>query len=454
MNQQMKENRSLSDVDRLSLGTAFLALRNEAGITQEELAAANEGDTCCVRTISAVETGEPFTMQMLRRMLDALNELRVRRGVGSVHLSQAGDEWKICKTAESWLELPRRIWQSRLHGPGALLTADFRVVPFHGEKSLEELTRLVAWCNAAPRLGIWIYKGEGGMGKTRLALELCHSLSKLSDKKWTVGFAQESHFPEAGNPWETLRGLERPLLVVVDYAGDGSKIRMISQLLRHFTACAAPKLRLLFLERDEHWLDRLHEDRAAREILLGPLLSRSGAEDVHSLMPVATEPHERLQSYHTAMNAYGKLLHLKSPGDPNDLLQASLFQSVLFIHMQALLALLGDSATSKQAILRHLLARERDYWKKRIEDLGLSHGLLPAVEQAVCELCKSNGASDVAKGMKALRRSPLLKDQSELVLTQILQLLRECYPVDTHGIAPLQPDMLKHFVMARSVRSR
>ena len=107
MNQQMKENRSLSDVDRLSLGTAFLALRNEAGITQEELAAANEGNTCSVRTITTVETGKPFTMQMFRRMLDALNELRVRRGFGSVHLSQAGDEWTIPVPVSSVTYSPR-----------------------------------------------------------------------------------------------------------------------------------------------------------------------------------------------------------------------------------------------------------------------------------------------------------------------------------------------------------
>jgi len=66
--------------------------------------------------------------------------------------------------------------------PGALLRADFEVVPFLYR--IRELAELKKWCNAKPWFGLRLYTGAGGMGKTRLALELCE---KLVEEHWRAG---------------------------------------------------------------------------------------------------------------------------------------------------------------------------------------------------------------------------------------------------------------------------
>src|ERR1039458_6500557 len=104
-----------------------------------------------------------------------------------------------------------------------------------------------------------------------LALLLMAGIQSSSDVKtgtiWSTGFGRLKGFPAERSPWEALPDLRKPLLVVVDYAGEARKTQMMTQLLGHLDACPAPKVRLLFLERDDRWLDRLHEDPAAREIL-------------------------------------------------------------------------------------------------------------------------------------------------------------------------------------------
>lgn len=427
-----------------SLGECFRLCREEAGITQQALAAA-----CGVqeRTIRTIEKNGNCSLRTRGRVLVGLNRLRGRNAFPEVQMAEDDGGVRLRPGAATWLQFPEREWLRQCHGPGALLTADYHVVPFHGQRSWGELNRLVAWCQQPTRIGLRIYKGGGGMGKTRLAVELCQMLAKPENGLWTGGFAQRAHFPKASSPWARLRDLSHPLVVVVDYAGEEEKTRMVSQLLLHLNACPAPKLRLLFLERDDLWLDRLHESRAAREILLGPLLARAGDDEAHLLPPVAISATERAESFRLAAKAFGIRLGLKSPGDAARELGGKLYESVLYIHIQALLAVLGTETLGKIAILRHLLGRERDYWKSRLETLGLSAGLLPAVEQAVLELSAHNGAPDLSSARRVLEAVELLKDQSQGVRRQIATLLRECYPLGKTGIGQLQPDELKHYLM-------
>jgi len=431
-----------------SLGGLFRYFREEAGSTQRDLALVAQ---VSVRSIRKIETGEECSEKIHGRALLGLNELRLQAGRPPVVLEKQGRHTTIVVCKPTWLQLPGRHWLRSLHGPGALLTADFRVVPFHGMRSLQELDKLVAWCVKPERMGVRIYKGEGGIGKTRLAIELCRRLAALPKGCWTTGFAVLDNFPKASVPWKSLDNLQKPLLVVVDYAGEEEKTRMVSQLLLHAAKCPAPKLRLLFLERDDHWLDRLHENPAAREILHGPLLSRAGNEDVHSLPPVANTSTERAESLRFAIRTFAGKLSLKTPPMPEVDLKARFYESVLFLHMRALLTLFGGEARTKDAILRQMLARERDYWKKRLTAVGLSPSLLPVVEAAVARISEQNGVSDRKNGLKLFSKITLCRDQSEVVREQLFRVLRECYPAGPSGIGPLQPDELKLFLISRFI---
>lgn len=443
---RQKRTSSRSSDCGYSLGGLFRYFREEAGVTQDQLAeAAHVG----VRTIRSIETDEKHSIRTRGKVLIGLNELRLRADKPPVVLGEDAGRTTLIVTKPSWLQFPQRKWLRSIHGPGALLTADYCVVPYHGTRSLDELERLVAWCGHPDQIGVRIYKGEGGMGKTRLAIELCHRLAVLAHHSWNAGFADLARFPTASVPWQSLPDLRKPLLIVVDYAGEEEKTRMVSELLLHAATCAAPKLRLLFLERDDFWLDRLHENRAAREILHGPLLSRSGNEEVHSLLPVAASSTERAESLRFAARAFGKQLDLRTPAIPELNLKAGFYRSVLFLHMHALLAVLGSEARSRDAILRQMLARERDYWKKRLVALGLARTLLPAMESAVFRISKQNGVATEKLGLELLRKIGLCRDQPESVLLQLLRALRECYPQGAGGIGSLQPDELKLFLMSR-----
>ena len=431
-----------------SAGKLFRYFRDELCISQEDLASVSQ---VSVRSLHSIETDERCSAKTRSKALAGLNELRLRAGMPPVVSENDGRRSTLVVCQPSWLQLPGREWLRSLHGPGALLTADFRVVPFHGKRRFDELERLLSWCTKPGRFGIRIYKGEGGMGKTRLAIELCHRLAALHTMSWTAGFADLARFPAASVPWESLSNLQKPLLVVVDYAGEEEKTRMVSELLLHAEACPAPKLRLLFLERDDHWLDRLHENRAAREILFGPLLSRAGNEEVHSLRAVADTSTERAESLRFAASAFGKKLGLKTPAMPEANLNAGFYQSVLFLHMRALLALFDGEARTKDAILRQMLARERDYWKKRIVAVGLSPSLLPAVESAVSRISEQNGVADKKSCQELLRKIALCRDQPEAVRQQLFRVLRECYPQGPSGIGPVQPDELKLSLITRSI---
>jgi hypothetical protein len=434
---------------RVSTGTLFKSYRKEAGITQESLAeVAGVSD----RTIRLLEDDGYCSADTRRCILTALNRLREADGYPSLRLVNHEGHSTLEVAAPGWLELPIKPWLREFHGPGALLTADYRVVKFHGARSQAELGKLEAWCREPRRLGIRIYKGQGGMGKTRLALELCHSLrAPKTGEIWTTGFARLASFPTEASPWEALPDLSKPLLVVVDYAGELRKTKLVTQLLRHLDACHAPKVRLLFLERDDLWLDRLHEDRAAREVLLGPLLSKAGEAFAHPVEPVAVTTVERTEAFRESAKAFCAKLELKAPHEPAVDLSGHVYDRVLYLQMQALLAVLGKTAQRRDAILQHLLARERDYWRQRIVALGLSVELLPAVERALAEISSRDGVPTIDRALQLFSATPLLQDLTELTRRQVATLLRECYPDGETGIGPLRPDELKHFLMARFI---
>ncbi len=422
-------------------GAEIRRLRREAGASQEKLA---ETVGCSLRHLGEIERSGNCPPRILPDIVQALNKLRKPRGLPLVPPNLYLSEPPI----SNWLNLPMRQWSRESHGPGALLTADYRVVPFHGDKRLKERDDLVAWCLGSEHCGIRVYKGEGGSGKTRLALAVCDLLKDHPYGSWEVGFAQTKHFPIGRNIWTALPDLSLPFLIVVDYAGEERKAQMIQDLLQSVEECPAPKVRLLFLERDDHWLDRAYSDSRVRNLLLGPKLFRSREGVAAELKPMASTPAERTDSFNKATQAFSELLGVNTRGLSLPRLSGPLYSRVLFIHIQALLHVFGEAGSGKTQVLEHLFHREREYWKQRIAALGLSLHLLPAVEEAVHRISLGEGVPDPTAALQRFRGSPILADQPEIVLVQIAALLRECYPHGEHGIGPLQPDMLRDFLTA------
>jgi tetratricopeptide (TPR) repeat protein len=128
-----------------------------------------------------------------------------------------------------------------------------RKVPFVGREA--ELRRLLDVTLADGDVSWWLVTGPGGMGKSRLALELCHRAGAC----WRTGFLpqqQLEHFNWTG--WQP----DLPHLMIVDYAAALPKAvgRLLEALrLRQYNTPLEMPVRVLLLERrkDDRWWDEL-----------------------------------------------------------------------------------------------------------------------------------------------------------------------------------------------------
>ena len=106
---------------------------------------------------------------------------------------------------------PSRVWLPDRFPPSALLRADYQAVPFHGRDEL--CAEIEAWCESDAPVGVRVYTGAGGMGKTRLFIELCRRMGR---NQWRTGFLDR----EAANApsWlmDRLVGDAKNVFIVVD----------------------------------------------------------------------------------------------------------------------------------------------------------------------------------------------------------------------------------------------
>jgi hypothetical protein len=118
--------------------------------------------------------------------------------------------------------------------PNRLLEAAYGVAPFRGR--LAELDRIATWCDSAQSADIALVTGEGGRGKTRLALQICKGRTEGSGKSghWITGFLRP---PEENPDLTVLLHTKLPLLVVVDYAE--TRADQVVELVRHFCGSEA-----------------------------------------------------------------------------------------------------------------------------------------------------------------------------------------------------------------------
>ncbi len=421
-----------------NVGKIIAAARDELGMKQAELA---KGSGIELRSLQNLENEKHRNPLTIRAVADFLNARRRERDWPEILVPEDTGPVK----AGNWLTLPERAWDPKFCGPASLLNAEFEVVTFHGKEREEEVAQLMHWCRSGASVSLRVYKGSAGMGKTRLALELCRCLRRLKQELWTVGFVEADRVPLTLNPWLAVCARNRPVLIVLDYAGEKEKTPVICHLLRHLPQCPASRVRLLFLDRDDLWLGRLYDDKAARAVLNGSPVVRD--EFRVELKPVAATKAEREFSFVTAIHSFCGRLGVPVPETIKSKLAGELFNQVLFIHSQALLGALGTKVvTGEQQILRHLLHREREYWSRMADALNLDRQLLPAIEEAVYAVSLNNGAANIAAAKKIFRKTDLLRDQPDVVLHRVAMLLRECYPGRGPGIAPLQPDRLRDFL--------
>jgi tetratricopeptide (TPR) repeat protein len=214
--------------------------RYDATLTSEERAGASNGIwTCqtCGKLIDSDAVGYP--VELLRRWkADAEDraERMLRAGIGS--LSERLD-----------LAIPS------LDSDASLLSYANTSVNQIGRT--DELSELTAFLGDDRPFSWWLWTGPAGVGKSRLAVELCRTVSGT----WHAGFLREGHQTRL-NDLQTVV----PTLVVVDYAAQRSVwlSDALFQLTQHNVG--AP-VRVLVLEREAAgpWWDTVQRNHRSEE---------------------------------------------------------------------------------------------------------------------------------------------------------------------------------------------
>jgi tetratricopeptide (TPR) repeat protein len=130
-----------------------------------------------------------------------------------------------------------------------LLNPYQRTTAFVGREA--DLEGLRTWVQSEVRISVRVVTGDGGSGKTRLAIELLAWLATVDPARWNFGFLTQQEIER----FSALQNLSQwrprePVLAVVDYAaGSAERLRVwLTQLAA--AEYGGEKLRVLLLERE------------------------------------------------------------------------------------------------------------------------------------------------------------------------------------------------------------
>jgi len=320
--------------------------------------------------------------------------------------------------------------------PGKLLTASYEVIPFEEEGRRGELDDLEAWCNGPDPRSVLLLTGDGGSGKTRLALEWC---SRLRHQGWHAGFLRWDRSEKDLDP--LLEGVT-PRLIVIDYAE--THLAVVQPLLYKMgidSHGGGPPVRLLLLARRAgDWWTGLRSGTAGRKI--EDLLARSQPRPVTPLVPAAEN---RRQAFDAALAAFAEVTGKAVPAAPPvPNLEEKGFERVLYLHMAALAALDGRSIGSAAEALEETLRHERWFWSRQIEETRLRN----AFDRAVAALTLVAGATTEPDARALLGRVLDGFPSRPDLMDGILDRLRAMYGGASRFVEPLQPDLLGEELVA------
>ncbi len=318
--------------------------------------------------------------------------------------------------------------------PGQMLAAAHEIVPFHTEGRRAELDVLAAWCSAEPRASVWLWTGQGGVGKTRLMIEWCR---RLRAQGWHAGFLHH-HLDD---------GIERLFkgtvarLIVIDYAE--TRFDAIRPLLfRVATVGDGPRLRVILLarQRGDWWRALRHADEEVKELIAAsPEPRRLGSLDM-----------DRGAAFGEALLAFAEA---SGGGDgelPAPTLEGADYDRVLHLHMAALAAIGGKPVGGADDALTETLEREQGFWFQRIRELDLEDSqkelLGKAVPRAVTALTLTGGVND-AHALPLIAEATQSLALTNLARSALSELLRSLYG-DGREFGGLEPDLLGEELVA------
>lgn len=317
--------------------------------------------------------------------------------------------------------------------PSALLRAQAAATEIFGRD--EELIRLDAWMGRDEYLLTRLVVGYGGVGKTRLALELC---SRATANGWVAGFLA----PDATLGEEIYKG-GMPTLIVLDYAE--TRLQLIRQLIARLRKTSGAKMRILLLARSAgDWWTSLSLESPEFEALLTtspPLILRPFGDDFEIVERIYKAAREAFCNHLGASEIDVRRRH-QFVRDVTPLeLQTLALIDVLEVRNRL-------DPEQEQSPTERLLNHERRYLKAAVSAECIDDIEIATMDQILAAMALVGAATEKA-ALADLRRLDL--SLSDDVQKKVVRLLRRLYPGQGCYLSGIKPDLIAEDLVSQVV---
>lgn len=307
----------------------------------------------------------------------------------------------------------------------------YRRVPFLDLAG--HLEQLALWCENPSTISALFVDGDGGVGRTRLAVELCE---RMSSRGWRAGFVDR----ETLDKLVILALQDVPKLIVVDYAND-DLAAVQAALDRYLRVPGVPSQRtriLLLTRRGRREGPRLYPRQSVATQLL------ESADHLLLDPDEAFGVEERRVLYRATRQMLGY-----APPDSEPNLEVETYSTPLFVTMAAYLSTVEEwpmRSQSRDEILANVLHRESErFWGSA--PVAPHLGYQERQQLVSCStVARVPDRHALATRLQALGYTPTSPESR-----RVLDWLRDLYP-GSGWANGLQPDMLGEYLIARTLQ--
>lgn len=359
----------------------------------------------------------------------------------------------VSPTGLQWLRLPQ---PTQGKTPSSLLMAADQVVRFDPQRE-PDVQHLLKWAQSdRAALSVLRLTGAGGMGKTRLAIELGQRLA-ASEQQWAVMWLARELPHDWPNQWlDSWAAQQRHGLLVIDYTE--GRIEALLRTLTVLQQCPAhaPPLRMLLLCRSGAWWKELRT-HPAYSGECGATLDAAEDWGEHALVPWSESDLDvRRNSFKHALENFA---NAAQQGVPSHFLEPDIgnaaFGRPLYLHLAALAALAGERTTGAQTLLTQQLEREWRYWLHTVRTPYPALAQRPhhSLWQAAMAWLVWTQGSTAAECQAVLAPHNLAETADELQAFVAALVTVYGHPASNAVIEPLQPDLLGEALLQNSLTS-
>jgi glycosyltransferase involved in cell wall biosynthesis len=420
--------------DRISLTQAIVKIakdvgewKNRAARLREELARRYSWAECARSLIKFLN------WDLGARRVDAENFISITNGSNNES-----------KPILEFLQNPVSLWNAHSGlSESQLLRAEEGIVPFDSKRE-PFLAEQLQWAKSREfTIAIRLLTGQGGVGKTRLGLEM---LSRLEADGWVGGFLRgDCDIQQAIMLGSKIEDLGRACIVVIDYA-ETRQVVLLAFLKSLLNKSLRANVRILLLARDGgEWWNLL----PSRDVICEAILEGMASTGPFQLPELHSQTSDRQAAYQLALARFAETLHLGVPQHtPN--LEEAYFALPLYIQMAALIALRGERPRSAEALTRTLVGRERRYWRKALEALNVKGHEIE--DQAALLMTLASLANGLAAPSDVQKIWETCGGQKTM-LRPLFMALVPLYP-GRQGLDGWRPDLLGEALIAQVVLGR